>query len=249
MQEYWESYMKPIERHKAMVSFNAGVSDNVPDMEYMFVGFLKIKLQNPKDDGLVDEEESHDIGFIEDRLEMQSLRYRIGKYVGRIISNAEVNFIFYLKMDFEWSDVITSTMEHFKEYSYEFGSRIDSEWEVYQKLLFPTLKQWQIIANHHACDNLLQQGDTLKQKRAIEHKSYFKNDTNRQKFISLIEKEGFKTTKTAQVPYKDEIMHGVEYYRVDSPYYYDIDELSMYLIDISKSYDGEYDGWESSLVK
>ena len=53
MQEYWESYVKPIEGKKAMVAFNATVADTLPNYEYMYVGFVKIKLKNPKEDGLV----------------------------------------------------------------------------------------------------------------------------------------------------------------------------------------------------
>jgi len=249
MQEYWESYVKPIEGHKAMVAFNAGVADTMPNPEYPYVAFVKVKLKNPKEDGLVTKDESDDVGFIEDRIELESLRWRSGKYIGRIITQGEVNFIYYLKLDFEWRDTVAAAMEHFPEYEYEFGSRMDMEWEVYQKLLFPTVREWQIIANHHACDNLKEQGDNLRLERAIEHKAYFKSDENRQKFIELIEAEGFKNQKEMEVPFNGETMYGVQFYRQDVPFYYDIDELTMKIIDMSDSCGGMYDGWESSLVK
>jgi hypothetical protein len=248
MQEYWESYVKPIEGHKAMVAFNAGIADSMPNYEYMYVGFVKIKLKNPKEDGLVTENESDDVGFIEDRLEMESLRWRSGKYIGRIISNGEVTFIYALKLDFEWSNTVVSAMEHF-DYKYEYGSRQDMEWEVYQKLLFPTIRQWQIIANHHACDNLKKDGDNLHLERAIEHKAYFKNNENRQEFIKLIEAEGFKNKNEMEIPFKGEVMYGVEFYCKDKPFYYDIDALTMKIIDMSDICNGLYDGWECSLVK
>ena len=249
MQEYWESYVKPIDAKKALVSFNAGVSDYIPDEQYLYVGFVKVKLNNPQEDGLVNEEESNDISFIEDRLEMESLRWRSGKYIGRIITQGEVNFIYYLKMDFEWKNTVESAMGEFPNYKYEFGSRMDMEWEVYQKLLFPTIKEWQIIANHHSCDNLKNQGDNLHAKRAIEHKAYFKNEQNRQKFISLVEKQEFKKLQEMEVPFNNETLYGVQFYRGDTPFYYNIDELTMQIIDLCDECDGEYDGWESSLVK
>lgn len=248
MQEYWESYLKPIEGKKAMVAFNAGVSDFVPDNEYMYLAFVKVKLNTPKEDGLVSDEEGDDVGFIEDRLEMESLRWKSGKYIGRIITQGEVNFIYYLKMDFEWGDTVAAAMGYFPNYTYEFGSRMDLEWEVYQKLLFPTLREWQIIANHHSCDNLKEQGDNLRMERAIEHKAYFEDEENRKKFISLVEELGFKNQKEMEVPFNDKIMHGVQFYRIDTPFYYDIDALTMSIIDLSDSCHGSYDGWESSLV-
>ena len=249
MQEYWESYLKPMEGHKAMVAFNAGISDYVPDAEYMYVGFVKVKLNSPKEDGLVNEEEANDVGFIEDRLEMESLRWRSGKYIGRIITQGEVNFIYYLKLDFEWSNTVESAMNHFPNYKHEFGSRMDMEWEVYQKLLFPNVKEWQIIANHHSCDNLKEQGDNLRLERAIEHKAYFKTDEERQKFIGLIESESFKKLQEMEVPFNGEIMYGAQFYRIDIPFYYNIDELTIKIIDLCEACDGQYDGWECSLVK
>lgn len=249
MQEYWEAYVKPIDGHKAMVSFNAGVSDTVPNEEYLYVGFVKVKLHDSKEDGLATEEEADDIGFIEDRLEMESLRWRSGKYIGRIISNGEVTFIYYLKLTLDWNSTVESAMLHFPSYQYEYGSRMDAEWEVYQKLLFPSVKEWQVIVNHHACDGLIEEGDNLRLERAIEHKVYFENEDNRKKFITLIEQEGFKNQKEVEIPFDNKLMYGVQFYRVDIPYYYNIDELTMKLIDLSHSCEGLYDGWESSLVK
>ncbi|MBA1433445.1 MAG: DUF695 domain-containing protein, partial [Epsilonproteobacteria bacterium] len=246
MQEYWESYVKPVDGNKAMVAFNANIADSVPNYEYMYVGFVKIKLKNPKEDGLVTEDESDDIGFIEDRLEMESLRWRSGKYIGRIISNGEVTFIYALKLDFEWSNTVSAAMEYF-DYQYEYGSRQDMEWEVYQKLLFPTVKEWQIIANHHSCNSLKEQGDNLKEERAIEHKSYFKSEQDRVDFIEAIVQEGFIAQKELEVPFNGDIMYGIQFYRKDTPFYYNIDELTLKLIDRSQQFNGTYDGWECSL--
>lgn len=248
MQEYWEEYMKPIEGHPAIVSFNAEIADNVPDMEFMYVGFVKVKLNNPTSKGLVSKEEQDDVSFIEDRLEMESLRYRAGKYIGRIITQGEVNFIYYLKLDFEWTDTVNAAMKYFENYSFEHGSRMDMDWEVYTKLLFPTQKEWQIIQNHHSCDALAKAGDNLHASRAIEHKMFFHTEEDREKFIKTIEKEGFKTQKEI-APTEDTPLHGLQFYRIDTPYYYDIDELTLDLIAKGETCNGQYDGWETSLVK
>jgi hypothetical protein len=249
MQEYWESYVKPIEGYKAMVSFNAGVADSMPNPEFLYVGFVKVKLNSAKEDGLVTQDESDDVGFIEDRLEMESLRWRSGKYIGRVITQGEVNFIYYLKLDFEWSNTVESAMKEFPEYKYEFGSRMDMEWEVYQKLLFPTIREWQIIANHHSCNNLKEQGDSLKEKRAIEHKVYFEKAKNREEFITLMASKDFIKQNEMEVLFNKKTMYGVQFYRIDRPYYYEIDSLTMEIIDMSESLEGMYDGWECSLVK
>ena len=248
MQEYWEEYMKPIEGEPAVVSFNAEVSDNAPDMAYMYVGFVKVKLNHPTKEGLVSKEEQDDVGFIEDRLEMECLRYRAGKYIGRIITQGEINFIYYLKLDFEWTDTVNSAMKYFENYTFEHGSRMDAEWEVYQKLLFPTIEQWQIIQNHHSCDALVNAGDNLQIKRAIEHKMYFNTDEDLKTFLQKIEQEGFQKQKILE-PTEELSLYGLQFYRMDTPHYYSIDELTLSLIDTGLAHNGKYDGWETSLVK
>lgn len=248
MQEVWESYMKPVDGRPAAVAFNAEVVQTFPDPDLETVGFVKVRLQMPTADGLVSEAEADTVGFIEDRLEMESLRYRIGKYVGRIVSGGEVHFVFYLKYDFEWSDVAAAAMAHFPEYTYEFGTRPDAAWEVYQKLLSPTPREWQMIHNHHACDRLRSAGDNLRLPRAIEHRAFFDTPEARRAFAAAVASEGFKVQK--ELPPSEQIpQYGLQFYRTDSPYYYEIDALTLSLIDLGNRFDGQYDGWETSLVK
>ncbi len=248
MQEYWEVYMKPIEGAPAMVSFNASIAEDLPDMALGYVGFVKVPLNHPTEDGLISAEEEDSIGFMEDSLEMESLRYRIGTYVGRIVTKSEINFIYYLKYEFEWPDTVNAAMRKFDDYTFEMGSREDFEWEVYQKLLFPNNKEWQIIQNHHTCDQLKEAGDNLRLERAIEHKMFFENTEDRNRFVEYISNEGFKVQKEMEP--SDEIpLHGLQFYRVDKPYYYNIDALTLSLIEQGATYSGQYDGWETSLVK
>jgi hypothetical protein len=240
--------MKPIEGYPAMVSFNASVSEALPDIALGYVGFVKVPLLHPTKDGLISKEEEGDIGFMEDSLEMESLRYRIGTYVGRIVTKSEINFIYYLKYEFEWSDTVNAAMKKFADYKFEMGSRADFEWEVYQKLLYPTSKEWQIIQNHNSCDALSKAGDTLQISRAIEHKMYFEREDDRDSFLKAIAEDGFDVQKemhpTADIP-----LYGVQFYRVDVPFYYNIDELTLAIIEKGELHNGQYDGWETSLVK
>ncbi len=248
MQDYWETYVRQIEGHRALVSFNASVSDYVPDPEYGYAAFVKLLLKSPSEEGLVSSDEEQTLSSIEDRIEMESLRYRSGKYIGRIITQGEVNFIYYLKMDFEWKDTADAAMKHFDSYTYEAGSRVDSEWEVYEKLLFPTPQEWQIIQNHHACDQLKEAGDNLRMTRAIEHKMFFADVESRSAFATSILEDGFSVQK--EMPPTDDVaLYGVQFYRIDSPYYYDIDALTLAIIENGARFGGQYDGWETSLVK
>ena len=248
MQEYWESYMKPMEGHAASVAFNVAVSDGAVSEEYPYMGFVKVFLQDPDEQGLLKKSELEEVSYLGDNIEMEALRYRIGKYVGRIFTQGSVSFIYYLKQEFEWKDAVSNAMWKFSDYEYEFGSRPDVEWEVYRKLLYPNPKEWQMIHNRHTCQMLKNAGDNLRIKRAIEHKCYFKDSDNRELYKKFLELNGFKIQKETE-PEEPLKLHGLQFYRQDSPFYYDIDELTFWLIDSSGEHGGEYDGWETSVVK
>ncbi|MCX6074934.1 MAG: DUF695 domain-containing protein [Campylobacterales bacterium] len=138
MQEYWELYMKTIDGYIASVLVNAGISADLPSEDKFTMGYIKLTMKMPNDKGMISEDEETQLSFIEDKIEMESLRYRIGNYVGKITSNGVMTFIYYLKYDFEWSNVVQTAMKEFPEYRYEFGSKMDPEWEIYNQLLFPT---------------------------------------------------------------------------------------------------------------
>ena len=248
MQEYWELYMKQIDGNIATVQVNVGISAELPSEDKFIIGFIKLKMKVPNDRGLIGEEEEAQLSFIEDKIEMEALRYRVGSYVGKIVSNGEMTFIYYLKHDFEWPDAVKTAMSDFSDYDYEYGSKPDGEWEVYHKLLFPTPIEWQIIQNHKVCDHLKTQGDSLHLPRAIEHKAYFETTEKRSDFIRAIEAEGFNVKDLMDAD-ENTSMQGVSFYRQDKPFYYDIDTLTLHLIDISVQCKGAYDGWETSIVK
>ena len=248
MQEYWEIYMKNLEGHPASIQFNAGISMEIEENKHIFptVGFVKVTLKEPNEKGLLSEAEEPEILYMEDKLEAAMLKFRIGKYVGRIITQGTVTFIFYLQFTHNWDDFLAFALDEFEGYEILSGFQEDPEWHYYQNLLFPTAVEWQIIQNHKVCDSLKAQGDTLDQKRAIEHRIFFADIDLKELFLEAVEKEGFV--------YMEDIVHeegfeGVKIYRQDKPFYYDIDEITLYLIETAGKFGAQYDGWETSLVK
>ena len=246
MQENWEKYKKLVDNKTATIAFNADFIQDAGSYEYMYVGFVKVELKHPREDGLVSKEELDEISMVEDRLEMEALRWRVGKYVGMINTNGSVTFVYYLKLDFEWSNAVSEAMKHF-DYSYEYGSREDMQGEVYKKLLYPNLMQWQIINNHNTCALLQSRGDMLSTARAIEHSSFFTADEDAKTFVQKIEQEGFFHMQTDPSSY-DEFAFEVKYFKKDVPDFATMDRVTLRLLEISQEHNGTYGGWECSVV-
>jgi len=183
---------------------------------------------------------------MEDKLEAAMIKFRIGKYVGRIISDGYVTFLYYVQFTYNWSDFIEFALNEHTHYEISNGHSEDREWNYYKNLLYPTAKEWQLIQNHKVCDNLREQGDNLHLARAIEHKLFFQSEDKKELLIEALLTKGFKI--------KDELINeegvkGVGFYRLDKPFYHDIDTITLSLIDIAEAHGALYDGWETSVVK
>ena len=248
MQEYWEIYMKNLEGKPASIQFNAGVSMEIEELQYThpIIGFVKAKLKDPKANGMLSENEEPEILFMEDKLEAAMIKFRIGKYVGRIISDGYITFLYYLQFSYNWPDFVEFALNEHTTYEVSNGHNEDREWNYYKNLLYPTPREWQLIQNHKVCDSLKEQGDTLLVPRAIEHKVYFKDADVKEELSNALEKEGF--TIKEEIVNEDGIK-GLDFYRLDKPFYHDMDALTLELIDITEFYNAQYDGWETSVVK
>jgi regulator of RNase E activity RraB len=213
---------------------------------YPTIAFVKAKLKEPKDNGLLGENEEPEILFMEDKLEASMLKFRIGKYVGRVLSDGYVTFLYYVQFTYNWQDFIDFALNEHQEYEINHGHNRDEEWNYYQKLLYPTAKEWQLIQNHKVCDNLREQGDTLYLPRAIEHSVYFGDMEQQKTLFEVLEARGFHIGKALK---DKEGIQGQIFYRIDKPFYHDIDSLTLELIALLEKYSASYDGWETSVVK
>jgi regulator of RNase E activity RraB len=248
MQEYWELYMKNLEGYPSSILFNAGISMDIEELKYTHptVAFVKVILKEPNKNGLLSDSEESEILFLEDKLEAAMLKFRIGKYVGRVISNSSITFIYYLQFTYNWQDFLEFALADFLHYEITNGFSDDNEWNYYQNLLYPTAKEWQLIQNHKVCKSLLENGDNLKIARAIEHKLFFHDINQKNSLISILENDGFVIQQNIE---SEDKIQGVSFYRLDKPFYEDIDSLTLKLIDISQKHNASYDGWETSIVK
>ena len=248
MQEYWEIYMKSLEGKPASILFNAGISMEIEKIKYIYptIAFIKVKLKEPKENGLLSSQEEPEIMFLEDKLEASLIKFRIGKYVGRIINDGYVTFLYYLQFTYNWQDFLDYALDEHTEYEISTGFQEDSEWNYYKNLLFPNAKEWQIIQNHKVCDALKAKGDTLEIPRIIEHKIFFTNSNQEQRVKLLETLKDDRFEKLEDIKSEDEI-EGVVVFRDDKPFYTDIDELTLKLIDICEEYGASYDGWETKI--
>ncbi len=153
--------------------------------------------------------------------------------------------MYYLQFTYNWQDFLDFALDEHATYEMTTAYQDDSEWNYYKNLLYPNAKEWQLIQNHKVCDALKLKEDNLHLARAIEHKAYFGDESRKEEVISKLEEDGFKI----QSNISKEGVTGISFYRIDKPFYTDIDELTLSLIDMLEVFGASYDGWETSVLK
>ena len=247
MRENWEQYTRNTDAEPASIQLNTSIYLDVEDIEHTYpnIVFVKLKLKEPTATGLLNQNEEADILNIENALDTKLMQADSGRYVGRIIRSGSVKFLYYLEPTQKLQDFLDYSVEEARDYEISSSHEEDGTWSYYQKLLYPTPKEWQIIENHHVCDKLKADGDNLELPRVIEHKLQFISEYKKRDLIEELEEEGFQINDDLTT---EDGYSGFTFERIDIPTHENIDALTLHLIDILDIYDAKYDGWETSLI-
>ena len=111
-----------------------------------------------------------------------------------------------------------------------------------------TLTQRQQIKDHKVCEVLERNGDSLEGARDIDHWIYFENPEARDAFSAQAALMDFQIRclvdgKTGFGRY------GIQLYRLDVPSIAGINSVTIPLYRLAREFGGEYDGWETEVLK
>jgi hypothetical protein len=131
----------------------------------------------------------------------------------------------------------------------ESGVREDRQWQIYFELLYPSAEELQRINNRRVCDALEAHGDAMTVARDVDHWAYFPDTAARARFLRELEGLGFTVRHLWDDGADEARCCGVQFYRVDIPSFTDIDEVTLPLYQAASDAGGEYDGWETQVIK
>lgn len=126
--------------------------------------------------------------------------------------------------------------------------REDKDWEAYLQFLYPNDETLEYMSNQKVVAKLIEAGDQLQQARQTDHWIYFATEKDRECFIAYAQKNGFKIEGKEKVgnvlqPYKLQIS------RADKVDLVSISKLTIVLRKEASKCGGQYDGWETFVIK
>lgn len=249
MNDNWDFYFCQVDGELASIFVDLGLAHDAPISRLSHVGSVRIHMRNPRKDGLSSADEAADLKKLEQALESQvNSSAPAGVLVGRSTSGGNRDLFFYVPSAEAWGARVEAVMKRFPDYRVEADSWEDRAWEAYFGFLFPNEAQRQTIKNRKVCEQLESRGDSLDQPREIDHWIYFRGPIQREQFRVRSEEIGFRTRGITDAPSR-EAAYGIQVYRVDLPSYNAIDDVTFPLFRLAQEFGGEYDGWETVVLK
>lgn len=249
MAEDWDVYVCQIDDQPAAVFVDLGRAQAAPEPKRPWLLRVQIPLLTPRPDGLSDQEETEALYELEDELFAAVAQGLRACYVGRITSQGRREMFYYGKSAEGFEPAVQKAAARFPQYEITSRAQEDRDWDVYSDLLYPSDLDMQSIQNRRVVDRLAESGDDLSQSREIAHWLYFPSEHARNQLIEQVEGEGFAAETFQTEKPDDEFAFGLRLVRNDHAALDFLDPLVADLFLRAQNCGGEYDGWESQVVK
>jgi uncharacterized protein (TIGR01619 family) len=249
MSDNWDCYFCTVDDRPASISVDLGLAGNAPVAPLFHVACVRVPMRNPREDGLSSADEARVLWQIEDALQTQGHSDDLlGLFVGRTTSAGSRDLYFYVSSPDVWISRAKQIAPRFSTYNLKIETWEDRSWKTYFDFLMPNEEQRQRIENRRVCERLEQHGDPLLQAREIDHWIYFRERRHRDEFEANALARGYQV-RACSDPSERDTRYGIQIYRVDVPSYDLIDSITIPLFQLAHECDGEYDGWETAVLK
>jgi regulator of RNase E activity RraB len=123
--------------------------------------------------------------------------------------------------------------------------------------LYSADEKQQLLLNQKIINNLLEQGDRLVSPRRVDHWFYFMDSLQRDHFASWAIQNGFEreTINDDEQEYQEgrgvpfPIECALQLFHITVPHPEQINYITLTLYRKAKEYGGEYDGWETFIIR
>ncbi|ANH67134.1 DUF695 domain-containing protein [Mitsuaria sp. 7] len=246
MTDDWDFYSALVDDKPASIYVDLGAEALAPVAALSHMAYLRLRMRQPRDDGLSSQAEFDQLIVIEDALEA-ALCDDLTAYVGRNTSDGCRDFYFYVSAPDTWTERVAATMKSFPDYEFQEGVREDREWSSYRNFLQPSPWDHERIQNRRVCEQLEHNGDKLTAPREIDHLAWLPNAASATAFIDELRPLGYQLKHE---PTHDDERDAIRVHlaRVDVPSMREIDEVIQPVYDAAQRHGGEYDGWGCTVI-
>jgi hypothetical protein len=238
----WDFYSLLVDGEPASIYLDLGLARTAPARDRPHMSYVRVRMQQPRPDGLSSSEEMEALSNLEDALLDSVAQEGVNIYAGRNTSGGNRDFYFYTADPVAFAEQVEGLMRCFPDYRFETGARPDPEWEVYFDFLYPSADDLQRILNRRVVGSLQAHGDLASQPRPIDHVAYLPDANAAASLRVYLGELGF-VADDAKV--EDGVVT-VGFRRSDRPHA--MDEVVLPIARRVHDLGGVYDGWGCEVV-
>jgi hypothetical protein len=249
-EEKWDVYMAQYEKGAGSTMLNMGLKQVAPVKDLPFVLVAGIKFTDCSAEGFPTEREFTRLYIISDSIKTHVDDVtKKNILAGTFTYQCERTDYYYVADTTRLRQELVSLItKQFPGYVPYINIKPDPQWEGYLHFLYPSETIQEYMSNQKVVMKLQEAGDKLEKPRKTDHWLYFKTKTDRDCFIKYAVLKKFKiekkdTTGNAERPYLLQIS------RIDKIDLQNINPLTLELKKQAGLCKGEYDGWETFVVK
>lgn len=250
--ENWAVYIGRVEDKPAVFRLNLGIGEiNLPIAGYNQCVRLNIILKAADEYGFSSDEERSLLYELED-LHLMPLLKETDFLAGVVTYQGCVTWFFYTLNADTLAESIKAAFSKITDYEAEVRIVDDPNWEIYTDYLYPNIYEYQSIKNSAVCRHCEESGDHTDQERPIEHWMYFDTEEDMNNALNKVIDLGYKVEDSGKVEPEESDPPQEPYYHLILSKVNTVDDINgdtWDLIDVALDTNGQYDGWETVLVK
>ncbi|MFJ1377848.1 DUF695 domain-containing protein [Capnocytophaga canimorsus] len=246
--QQWDFYFSRVEDEVASIRLNMALGQIAPLREYPFQIIFSLQMNEPDENGMGTDTEFQRLNVVEDTF-CNELDGRDIVFVGTCRNRGLFEMFFYAKNDENWQIIFDEALANLQEKNYNISVNEDSEWKTYFEFLFPNVYEHQAIQNRKICFRLEQEGDLIEQERNVDFWAYFISQQDADAFANKIASMGYAVNHNGLLESEQEPVYQVQFSKMTNVLWSTINQISWELVDFAQEFNGDYDGWETIILK
>lgn len=249
IQDQWDFYPCRVDNHPASMSVNMAYIGHAPISAADTVYWLTFEQPDPGEHGM-GTKQSFDVMCDVEEAFFTHLDDCELYFVGRLrnMGKWELYFFGCAGLDTHIEDAAAIAIQQTANLPYNSGSKPDPEWSGYTNYIYPNQEHSRWMADRSVVDELAKLNDLHNKPRRIDHWIYFASKVNREAMAEASAMIGFARNDDPEDGDGDS-PYGLQLYRDDPSELNHINSVTSRLCELAEENGGNYDGWETYIVK
>jgi len=248
-EDHWEVYLAQYEKGAGSTLVNMSLKDEDSMRQYPYLLKVGVKLLQCSAEGLPTEEEFKTLHAIGDKVKAGMDWLGKNMQAGTFSYQCKRTDYYYIRDTTYSRKYLAATFKkYFPQYEYFIEIQADTNWDAYLTFLYPNEETMEYIENEKVIMNLTKAGDDLSKPRQVDHWLYFKTEAGRGSFLEYALQEKYKVESKEFIE-KSALHYQLHLSRTDKVDIASISAVTIQLRKKAKEFNGDYDGWETFVIK